>query len=279
MDCKVCSREDQARIEEIALHDGPRAAGRAAGCSHNAVMRHMANHARATAGEAETKPPPKSNPPPPAKAVASPPPPQPPAPLPAPDPQPRPVSPAPPKRPRPGTLAARPVKERYPHVAALTTHQERKRYLGKLFSQGRFEGLRTSELLSQIWDDLSLFEFSELVSQAAIEADFRRGSSQARRVTLIGMVERALHRVVKRGDDKAVANLAKLWAQLDGVLLAETDAAVALASSQAWRIAAPVLQQRYPEALQAVHAALAAEEQKKRAALAPPVVEQPDAAE
>jgi hypothetical protein len=91
------------------------------------------------------------------------------------------------------------------------------------------------------------------------------------------VVERAVRRVVKKGDDKAVANLVKLWAQLDGVLLAEADAAVALASSQAWRIAAPVLQQRYPEALAAIHAALAAEEQKKRQALAPPIVEQPAA--
>jgi hypothetical protein len=267
MGCKVCAREDQARIEAIALRDGPRAAGRVADCSHNAVMRHMARHAKAVPVEAEPVKPKEEPTPAPRPAPVAPSPS-----LPKPDAK-------PPSPPRPGAAPARPLKERYPHVVAITTAHDRKRYLGKLFSQGRFEGLRTSELLSQIWDDLSMFEFSELVSQAAIEADFRRGSSQARRVTLIGMVERALRRVIKKGDDKAVPNLAKLWAQLDGVLLAETDAAVALASSQAWRIAAPVLQQRYPEALAAIHAALAAEEQKKRAALAPPVATQLDATE
>jgi hypothetical protein len=260
MGCKVCAREDQSRIEAIALRDGPRAAGRAAECSHNAVMRHMARHAKAVAvAVVETEPTkperdePAASPPTPLES------------LPKPDP-----APPPPKHPRPNA-ASRPLKDRYPHVAALKTPQDRKRYLAKLFAKGRFEGLRTSELLSQIWDDLSLFEFSELVSQAAIEADFRRGSSQARRVTLIGVVERAVRRVVEKGDDKAIVGLVKLWAQLDGVLLAETDASVALASSQAWRVAAPVLQQRYPEALAEVYTALAAEEQKKRAALAPPM--------
>jgi len=264
MGCKVCAREDQGRIEEIALNDGPRAAGRAAGCSHNTVMRHMTNHARATGIKAEPTVPSKNKPVPPS--------PQPPVPLPAPDPPSRAAPLAPTKRPRPGTLSARPVKERYPHIAAITAMQDRKRYLGKLFAQGRFEGLRTSELLSQIWDDLNTFEFSELVSQAAIEADFRRGSSQARRVSLIGVVERAVRRVIKKGDDKAIANLVKLWAQLDGVLLAETDAATALVSHHAWRVIAPVLQRRCPEVLAEVHGVLLDEEQKKRAALAPSTV-------
>lgn len=255
--CSVCKlkKDRRVEVEAVALSDGPREAARRFKLSHQAIGRHLAADHHVRDGAPKVSPPE------------------------APPAAPEPAALRPLKRPRPGTVPARPAKERFPYIAALTTPQERKRYLGKLFSQGRFEGLRTSELLAQIWDDLNAVEFSQLLTQASMEADFRRGSSQARRVALIGIVEQAVRRVAKRGDDKALANLVKLWAQLDGVLLAETDAAVALASSRAWQVAASVLQQRYPDAHAAIHAALAADQLKTHVALAPPVVEQPDAAE
>jgi hypothetical protein len=233
-------------IESLALEEGPRAAARAVGCSHNAVMRHMKKHF---------------------------------------------INPVPPKRSDPELKDLRAVaprspqaaadvlayKRQYPHIAGLKTASDRRRYLNNLFRLGRFYGLRTSGLLSMIWDDLGPIEFAELVSQAAIETNFRRGSEQARRVALLGRVEQLFQKAVKNEDLKTAARLVETLARLD--IPVGVDLMTALASSHAWPIAARVLQKRDPALLEEILGELNAEEARKRQVLAPTLVESDHAAE
>jgi hypothetical protein len=162
-------------------------------------------------------------------------------------------------------------RERYPHIAGMKTASDRRRYLNDLFRLGRFHGLRTAGLLSMIWDDLGPIEFAELVSQAAIETNFRRGSDQARRVVLLGKVEQLFTKAVKANDLKTAARLLETWARLD--VPVGLDMMTALLNSDAWRVIAPGLMKKFPAAFEYVHSELVAEESRKRQALAPMTVE------
>jgi hypothetical protein len=276
IDCKLCGRDDKLRIEEIALQQGPRAAGRAAGISHNAVMRHMARHVSA---QPETEPSPEETPLEGAtesdavlESVQDT--------SPLPDLHPveshTPAEATPPATPEETKTLAVVVannkhKERFPHVAALATDIERRRYLHDLFRLGRFDGLRTAGLLSLIWDDLGPIEFAELVSRAAIEINFRRGSEQARRVVLLGKVERLFQMAVDAKDLKTAARLLETWARLD--VPVGVDMLTALASTTAWPLVAKELQAKHPEAFDTVYGALVAEEARRRQVAAPALVE------
>lgn len=165
-------------------------------------------------------------------------------------------------------------KARFPRVASLVTHNERRRYLIELFRLGRFHGLQTAGHLALLWDDLGPLEFSELVTGAAMELNFRRGSDAARKVVLIGLLEKAVRMAVKNEDPKTVARLAEVWARVDG-LTGEQGLLPASIQTEAMRLIAQELQ-RFPEAASAVHARLAAEDARKRAVLAPPVIDTTD---
>jgi len=258
VDCKLCNRDDKEAIEEIALADGPRAAARVVGCSHNAVMRHMANH-MANNTKHDVSETPTFEKVDPATLAQTPPKPKPRAKQ-----KPIPVYPTP-------SSAVAPYKQQFPHIAALQTAQERRHYLADLFRRGRFHGLRTSGLLSLIWDDLGPIEFAELVTQAAIETNFRRGSEQARRVVLVGKVEQLFTKAVKANDLKTAARLLETWAKLDVPI--GVDMMTALLNSEAWRVIAPGLMKKFPEAFEFVHGELVAEESRKRQALAPMTAE------
>lgn len=168
-------------------------------------------------------------------------------------------------------------KEKFPDVARLISAQDRKRYLANLFRLGKFHGLRTAGHLSLIWDDLGPIEFAELVSQVAIETNFRRGSEQARRVALLGRVERLLDAAEKDNDRKGAARLAELLLRYD--VPVGTDLLTALASTAAWPLVARELQAKHPEAFNTVYSTLVAEEARKRQALAPATMETDQAAE
>ncbi len=239
-DCKVCEHEDKDAIEAVALSDGPRAAGKLAGCSHNSVMRHMKKHF--------------INPAPPRAS----------------DPELKDLRAVPPRSAEASAVALA-YKRKYPHIYGLKTASDRRRYMGDLFRLGRFHGLRTSGLLSLIWDDLGPIEFAELVSQAAMETNFRRGDLQARRVVLVGKVEQLFAKAVKANDLKTAARLLETWAKLD--VPVGMDMMTALLNSDAWRVIAPGLMKKFPAAFEYVHSELVAEESRKRAALAPMTVE------
>lgn len=243
-DCKVCAREDVGDIETLALEKGPRAAARVVGCSHNAVMRHMANHT----GTTPLSP----------KAIGEE------------------IKAARPTTARLPQVAAyvTAYKAKFPEVARLTSMEDRKCYLANLFRLGRFNGLRTSGHLSLIWDDLGPLEFAELISSVASETNFRRGSEQARRVALLGHVERLFFDSVKAKDRKTAARLLEIWAKLD--VPVGVDLMTALASTAAWPLVARELQAKHPEAFETVYGALVAEASRKRQALAPTTIVQHD---
>lgn len=157
-------------------------------------------------------------------------------------------------------------------VAALRTPAERRQYIAYLFSTGRYEGFWTTEQLAQVWEDLGPLEFSAIMSQAAAESYVRRGSDRAKRVVLLGKVERLFQVAVDRGELRAAAKFIELWMKLDGIG-GETDLLATLASLPVWPLVAQVLQQRHPEALASIHEALTLEDAKKRAALAPITVQ------
>lgn len=158
------------------------------------------------------------------------------------------------------------------------TTEARRRYLIDLFRQGRFYGLQTAGHLALAWDDLGALEFSELVTSAAAELNFRRGSDQARRVVLVGILEKCVRMALAQEDPKTAARLAEIWAKIDQ-LTAEQDLQSAALKHEAMRLIAGALQ-RHPAALADVHATLAAADAQKRAALAPvTVTTEPDAAE
>lgn len=177
-----------------------------------------------------------------------------------------------------GSVARATYKEKHPDIAAITTPRERRHYLANLFRLGRFDGLRTAGLLGMIWDDLGPLEFAELVSDAAIETNFRRGSEQARRVVLLGKVERLFKKAMANGDLKTAARLLETWAKLD--VPVGVDMMTAMLGQEAWRVIAPKLLAKYPMVFEEMHRELVAEEARKRQALAPAsVVESDHAAE
>jgi hypothetical protein len=168
-------------------------------------------------------------------------------------------------------------KARYPQVAALTTIPERRHHLSNLFRLGRFHGLRTAGHLSLLWDDLGPIEFAELISQTAIETNFRRGSEQARRVALLGRVERLFYKAAKDDDVKTAARLAELLLRYDTPV--DVDLLTALASTAAWPLVARELQSKHPEAFETVYGTLLAADARKRQVAAPTLVESDHAAE
>lgn len=258
--CVVCARPDRDKIEEIAFEKGPRETARIVGIWHSSISRHMKGHlgrqvTSVEPGEGEERDaaiedldavPAVLNIPP-AKHAA--------------------------KEAKKAAPAERGgiYKARFPKIAAIVGHADRKRYLARLFSKGQFHGLRTSEHLARIWDNLDLPAFAELVSQAAGEADFRRGSVQARKLAILGKVQTVLDQAIEAKDIKTAAALLKTWAQLDGVVN-DIDPITALASQPYWRLATQVLQ-KYPAALSEIHETLLAAEAQKRAALAPVLVQ------
>lgn len=156
------------------------------------------------------------------------------------------------------------------------TEAERRRYLLDLFRLGRFRGLQTAGWLAIVWDDLSFAQLSELVTTVAMELNFVRGSDVARKITLLGAIEQAIQIALRNEDVKGVANLSARWAEIDS-LKTEQGLLPAASQMEAMRLIAQELQ-RFPEAASAVHARLAAEDARKRAVLAPPVIDTADPA-
>ena len=186
------------------------------------------------------------------------------------EPEPEPSAPTPPPV-ITSTPEAAAAKLRHKRIAAKKTPIERRRYLQGLFSRGRFDGLKTAWLLSQIWDDLGPIEFAELVSQSAIELNFRRGSAQTRRVALLGKVEMLFSMAVKNKDLRAATRLLETWLKLD--VPVDVDLMSAVASTAAWPLVARELQQHNPDAFERVYGVLSAEEARKRQALAPTTID------
>ena len=253
-DCKVCVRNDKEEIEDIAVSKGPRAAGRAAGCSHNAIMRHMKKHLNGATSETPSF---EAVEPTPPLSVPT---------LSAPKPKQKPIPVYP-----PSPAAVVPYKQRFPRIAALQTAQERRQYLAELFRLGRFHGFQTTGHLSLLWDDLGPCEFAELVTQAATEANFRRGSEQARRAALVSQVEVRYREAVKAKDRKTAARLLETWGRLD--VPVGVDMLTALMSTTVWPILARVLRKKDPALIEELQGELVAEESRKRQALAPMTVE------
>lgn len=160
-------------------------------------------------------------------------------------------------------------------ITALRTHEERRRYLVKLIRRGIFGRAGVSQQLCICWNDITPLEFTELVAQAADDVRCWRGTQQARRLTLLGRVDKIYEKALQSGDLKTALRCVETEARLDG-LGNETDLLMGLAMSTAWRIAAQTLQTQHPEALISVHAALTAEEARKRQALAPTTVVESD---
>jgi len=155
----------------------------------------------------------------------------------------------------------------------------RKRYLATLLQTGSFKGMSTLTQLQLCWPDLTMLQLAEVVAQAAMEADFFRGTRQARRLVALARTERIFRETMREGDRKTALRAVEFMARLDNIA-AEPDLIAALATSQAWAVAARVLQAKHPEAFEAIHAELVAEEARKRQALAPAsVVESDHAAE
>ena len=236
-DCKLCGREDVGEIEVIALERGPRAAARLAGCSHNAVMRHMANHTGTTPVSPVAM----------AEEIKA-------------------IRPSTARLPQVAAYVAA-YKAKFPELTKITSMADRKHYVANLFRLGRFNGLRTAGHLSLLWDDLGPVEFAELITTVAMETNFRRGADQARRVALLGRIERLIDDAVKDGDRKTAARLLEIYARYD--VPVGGDMRAELLNSEAFPIVARVLRERSPETFDAIHGALVAEEARKRQALVP----------
>lgn len=242
--CSICALgpERRADVEKMARDEGHRKAGRVFGLSYQAIGRHLAPE-HLIRVELAT----------PEEAPAAP--------------------PAPPAN--PSRKPALPYKARYPRVAALQTPDERKGYITELLRRGRFHGFRTVGHLSLLWDDLGPLEFSDLVSRAADDLNVRRGSETARRIVIARKCELIYAKAMAAGDLRTAARILATWVAVETPIDSALHAAT---SSQAFAVIAQALQQ-YPEALSAVHAALAAEDARKRAACAPPGMEpRPDVA-
>lgn len=159
-----------------------------------------------------------------------------------------------------------------------TTAAGWKAYFAKRIRGGTLNGARVVEHLRANHPDLDVHELVESMEQAAQEIRFMRGTELVRRLTLVSRAEYVYRAALAAGDHKAALRVLEFIAKTDG-LTAELSPLAALMASEAWRTIAPGMMARYPEAYAFAVTAIAAEEQKKRAALAPPVAAQPDAAE
>jgi hypothetical protein len=175
-----------------------------------------------------------------------------------------------PKRPKAETLMAA--------ARLCEDYIARKRLISKLLRTGSFDGMPTLERLKRAWPELSMLQLAELVAQAAIESDFLRGTRQARRLVILAKADRIYRTALERKDLKTALRALEFTVRVDGIS-AEPDLIAALASSQAWTITARVLQSRFPEAFDAIHGELVAEEARKRQALAPATLESSSDAE
>ncbi len=155
---------------------------------------------------------------------------------------------------------------------SFTDYTTRKRYIGRLLRTGTFAGLPTLDRLRRIWPDVSMLGLAEITAQAAMEADFLRGTRQARRLVVLAKADKIYRLAMDKEDLKTALKALEFSTKVDGVS-AEPDLVASLASSQAWAITARVLQAKFPEAFEAIHGELVAEESRKRQALAPMTVE------
>jgi hypothetical protein len=154
----------------------------------------------------------------------------------------------------------------------MSDYTTRKRYVGKLLRTGTFNGMPTLERLRGCWPDLTMLGLAEIVAQAAMEADFLRGTRQARRLVVLAKADKIYRESMELKDYKMALRALEFTTKVDGIS-AEPDLAASLASSQAWAITARVLQAKFPEAFEAIHGELVAEEARRRHVLAPAMVE------
>lgn len=157
-------------------------------------------------------------------------------------------------------------------VATIRDYKSRKAYVGKLLRTGTFNGMPTLERLRGCWPDLTMLQLAEITAQAAMEADFLRGTRQARRLVVLAKADKIYREALDKKDLRMALKALEFATKVDGVS-AEPDLVASLASSQAWAITARVLQAKFPEAFEAIHGELVAEESRKRQALAPMTVE------
>lgn len=255
--CTVCQHPDREAIEERARIDGVKPTARDLGVSSQALYRHMApeHHRKAPtpASGADLPPPPAPTPPPPAATT----------PLPS----------SPPRAPRR-------VRERRPPVPSSlpTTAAGWKAYFARRIRGGTLNGARVVEHLRANHPDLDVYELVESMEQAAQEIRFMRGTELVRRLTLVSRAEYVYRAALAAKDHKGALRVLEFIAKTDG-LTAELSPLAALLATEAWRAIAPGLMARYPDAYVFAVSTVAAEEQKKRAALAPPVAAQLDATE
>jgi hypothetical protein len=160
-------------------------------------------------------------------------------------------------------------------IGTIRDYANRKRYLGTLLQTGSFRGMSTLNQLQSCWPDLTMLQLAEVVAQAAMELDFFRGTRQTRRLVALARAERIFRKTMGKGDEKTALRTLEFIAKQEGTS-AEPDLMAALAASQAWAIAARVLQSKFPEAFEAIHGELVAEEARKRQALAPTTVVESD---
>jgi hypothetical protein len=154
----------------------------------------------------------------------------------------------------------------------LSDYTSRKRYIGKLLRTGTFNGMPTLERLRGCWPDLTLLQLAELVAQAAMEADFLRGTRQARRLVVLAKADKIYREALANKDLRMALKALEFSTRVDGVS-AEPDLVASLAASQAWAITARVLQSKHPEAFETIHAELVAEEARRRQISAPVLVD------
>jgi len=162
----------------------------------------------------------------------------------------------------------RTVTEHERTLATITDYPSRKAYVGKMLRTGTFNGMPTIERLKGCWPDLTYLQLAEITAQAAMEADFLRGTRQARRLVVIAKADKIYRDAMSEKDYRTALRALEFYVRVDGVS-AEPDLIASLAASQAWTVAAKVLQERFPDAFDAIHGALVAEEARKRQALVP----------
>lgn len=264
--CTICNHPRRQDIEDSALDIGARKTAKAYGVSRQALGRHMAPGHRESRGIPVPGEPDATGADLPIDAV-----------MPEDEilaaemgvePEPPIEGPKRPQsRPRPVVGAV--------DIGKFLTNLERKRHIGRLLRTGAFNGMATLGRLQAAWPDLDLLGLSELVAQAAMESDYLRGTKQARRLVVLARADRLYRMALDQKDVRTALKCLEFTVRTDGVS-AEPDLAVALAASQAWRIAAHSLQTRFPEALTVIHEALSAEESRKRQAIAPSTITVPD---
>jgi hypothetical protein len=271
--CTVCRHPDREAIEERARIDGVKPTARDLGVSSQALYRHMTPEHRSKVAEppdgADLAPPPAAKPREAKSATQV---------------FEAPVSVAPPPAPSstpptsPPTRTPRKVKERRPPAPATlpTTAAGWKAYFAKRIRGGTLNGARVVEHLRANHPDLDVHELVESMEQAAMEIRFMRGTELVRRLTLVSRAEYVYRAALAAGDHKAALRVLEFIAKTDG-LTADLSPLAALMASEAWRVIAPGMMTRFPDAYAFAVTTIAAEEQKKRQALAPPVTVQPDA--